>query len=300
MNEERNQTIGQELQEARLEKGLSLDDIQQVTKIQKRYLQAIENGQFDQLPGPFYERAFVRQYANAVGLDADSFIKDHAIETKDVAPDLEKAHVDADNVTRAGMRKEVPSTADRTKSLMPKVLIGAAIILIIGIIWALVASFAGATRSQNDSLSVSVTSSAVSEQKASSSAAKSSEDEAAKKASEEKKAADKDTIKLGPSQVTGNTVKYSGIELPQNKDTDMTLNATADVWTQITDVNGGVLYNGTLKAGANQVIKIPATSKGVTMQIGNANVLKVKLGQEDVKLDNNGTIVWNANLQFKR
>lgn len=299
MNEERNQAIGQELQEARLEKGLSLDDIQQVTKIQKRYLQAIENGQFDQLPGPFYERAFVRQYANAVGLDADNFIKDHAIETKDVAPDLAKAHVDADNVTRAGMRQAVPTTADRTKSLMPKVLIGAAIILIIGIIWALVASFAGATRSENTSSSVSVTSSSVSEKKASS-AAKSSEDAAAKKAAQAKQAATKDTIKLGPSQVTGNTVKYPAIELPKDKVTEMTLAASADVWTQVTDMNGTVLYNGTLKSGANQVIKIPASSKGLTMQIGNANVLKVKMGQTDLKLNNNGTIVWNANLQFKR
>ena len=49
MNEERNSAIGQELQQARLDKGLSLDDIQQSTKIQKRYLAAIESGQFDQL-----------------------------------------------------------------------------------------------------------------------------------------------------------------------------------------------------------------------------------------------------------
>ena len=44
MNEERNSAIGQELQQARLDKGLSLDDIQQSTKIQKRYLAAIESG----------------------------------------------------------------------------------------------------------------------------------------------------------------------------------------------------------------------------------------------------------------
>ena len=74
MNEERNSVIGQELQKARLDKGLSLDDIHHTTKIQKRYLAAIENGQFDQLPGAFYERAFVRQYAAAVGLDVADFM----------------------------------------------------------------------------------------------------------------------------------------------------------------------------------------------------------------------------------
>ena len=84
MNEERNSAIGQELQQARLDKGLSLDDIQQSTKIQKRYLAAIESGQFDQLPGAFYERAFVRQYATAVGIDAVSFFLIYEYESSEI------------------------------------------------------------------------------------------------------------------------------------------------------------------------------------------------------------------------
>lgn len=66
--------IGQTLKEAREKKGLTLDDLQQTTKIQKRYLIAIEAENFDALPGDFYVRAFIQQYAKVVDLDGDELL----------------------------------------------------------------------------------------------------------------------------------------------------------------------------------------------------------------------------------
>ncbi|WP_019119189.1 helix-turn-helix domain-containing protein [Brevibacillus massiliensis] len=66
--------LGQVLQRAREEKGISLDEIQTVTKIQRRYLEAIERGHFHVLPGHFYARAFIKSYAEAVGLDANQVL----------------------------------------------------------------------------------------------------------------------------------------------------------------------------------------------------------------------------------
>lgn len=307
MNEERNSVIGQELQKARLDKGLSLDDIQQTTKIQKRYLAAIENGQFDQLPGAFYERAFVRQYANAVGLDVADFMKNHDITTETVEPDLSGARVDADNVTRAGMHKVEETAADKTRQMMPKILIGVAVIAIIAVIWAVVASFAGSAKQQSkNESSVSVTTSKVSSVSSSSesksttdeSKKSSSKKESSKKESSEKK--DDNKVDLGTGAATGNTVTYAAVKAPADKDMTLNLKSTGASWIQVKDASGTVLWNGTLQANGNQDVKIPASVTGISVSIGNATVTKMSLDGSDVNLMNNNAIVWNANMTFQR
>lgn len=303
MNEERNSVIGQELQNARLDKGLSLDDIQQSTKIQKRYLAAIENGQFDQLPGAFYERAFVRQYASAVGLDVTEFMQNHDIQTQTVEPDLSGARVDSDNVTRAGMHQVEESTAEKTRQMLPKILIGVAVVAIIGIIWALVASFAGSAKQENTTSSVSVATSKVSSS-ASSDAEKSSTDaskeSAAKSSSASSEKKDKDAVDLGAGQATGNTVNYGTVKAPANKELTLNLKTTGASWIQVSDASGAVLWNGTLQANGNQDVKIPATVPGVRVSIGNAAATAVSLDGKSVDLMANNATVWNLAMTFAR
>lgn len=67
--------LGALLKRAREEKSLSLDDIQELTKIRKRYLQAIESGDYSVLPGTFYVRAFVKNYSETVGLEPDEVLR---------------------------------------------------------------------------------------------------------------------------------------------------------------------------------------------------------------------------------
>ncbi|MCM3128783.1 helix-turn-helix domain-containing protein [Paenibacillus provencensis] len=69
--------LGQQLKEARLQKGLSLDDVQEMTKIRKRYLEAIESGDYKVLPGSFYVRAFIKTYAETVGLNPEELLEGH-------------------------------------------------------------------------------------------------------------------------------------------------------------------------------------------------------------------------------
>ncbi|RCX12697.1 cytoskeleton protein RodZ [Fontibacillus phaseoli] len=79
--------LGQQLKEARLSRGLSLDDVQEMTKIRKRYLEAIEAGDYKVLPGSFYVRAFIKTYAEAVGVDPDELLNEHKQHVPDVAPE---------------------------------------------------------------------------------------------------------------------------------------------------------------------------------------------------------------------
>ena len=66
--------VGERLRSERLKCGLRLDRISQETKIPARYLEAIEQEQFDKLPGQLFLINFVRQYARALGLDEPQLI----------------------------------------------------------------------------------------------------------------------------------------------------------------------------------------------------------------------------------
>lgn len=72
--------LGLYLKEKREEQGLTLEELQKVTKIQKRYLVAIEEGNYDVLPGAFYARAFVKSYSEALGLDPDEVFHTYGAE----------------------------------------------------------------------------------------------------------------------------------------------------------------------------------------------------------------------------
>lgn len=67
--------LGALLRKARKERELSLDDIQELTKIRKRYLEAIESGDHSVLPGTFYVRAFIKNYSEAVGLNPEEVLR---------------------------------------------------------------------------------------------------------------------------------------------------------------------------------------------------------------------------------
>ena len=65
----RKKTIGEVLRLARINQGLSLEELQEKTEIQLHFLEAMEADDFDRLPSTFYARSFLRKYAWAVELD---------------------------------------------------------------------------------------------------------------------------------------------------------------------------------------------------------------------------------------
>jgi cytoskeletal protein RodZ len=73
-------TVGRRLREARERKGISLADIANATKISVGVLEALERNDVSKLPGGIFTRAFVRSYANAVGLNSEQLIRDFMAE----------------------------------------------------------------------------------------------------------------------------------------------------------------------------------------------------------------------------
>ncbi|WP_088188798.1 helix-turn-helix domain-containing protein [Desulfosporosinus sp. FKA] len=76
-----------QLRKARETKGIELKDVEEVTKIRTKYLQALEEGNFGILPGGVYAIAYLRSYARFLGLDADSLV--HTYRMKVNEPNLE-------------------------------------------------------------------------------------------------------------------------------------------------------------------------------------------------------------------
>jgi cytoskeletal protein RodZ len=62
--------LGRVLFQARVARGLTIEDAERDTRISKRYLEALEREDFSAFPAPFYARAFLRTYAQYLGLDA--------------------------------------------------------------------------------------------------------------------------------------------------------------------------------------------------------------------------------------
>lgn len=62
-------SVGTILKEARLAKGLSLMDIEKGTSIRCRYLEAVENDEYDKTPGEVFLKGIIRNYGNFLGLD---------------------------------------------------------------------------------------------------------------------------------------------------------------------------------------------------------------------------------------
>jgi len=70
-------SFGAKLRQQREQRGVSLDEISNTTKISTRMLQALEEDHFEQLPGGIFNKGFIRAYARVVGMDEDEVIADY-------------------------------------------------------------------------------------------------------------------------------------------------------------------------------------------------------------------------------
>ncbi|MDT3424590.1 cytoskeletal protein RodZ [Paenibacillus forsythiae] len=134
--------LGRQLKEARLQKGMSLDDVQEVTKIRKKYLEAIETGDYKVLPGSFYVRAFIKTYAEAVGVNPDELVQ----EPGSVPVPKEEPSTMESVLQKRSRRPE----ADRNAKWLPTLLMWIFPVLIIAVIYMYASNWGKSDNEQTD------------------------------------------------------------------------------------------------------------------------------------------------------
>jgi cytoskeleton protein RodZ len=91
-------SFGKKLKLEREKQAITLEQISSSTKIGTRMLQALEDENFDQLPGGIFNKGFVRAYARHVGLDEDQAIADYLEASGQNTPVQQDAKADAETV----------------------------------------------------------------------------------------------------------------------------------------------------------------------------------------------------------
>lgn len=132
---------------AREEKSLTLEELQNITRIQKRYLSAIEEGNYDILPGKFYTRAFIKQYAEAVDLEHEQLFEEYKSE-------IPLAYEDdlPEQLSRVQTRNTISRRSSKLIEVFPKILITVFVIALVVLIWFLVVKYGnfGASEPETD------------------------------------------------------------------------------------------------------------------------------------------------------
>ena len=81
--------IGATLQEARMRARIDISEVEAATKIRAKYLRAIENEEWDMLPGPTFVKSFLRTYAEYLGIDARLLVEEYKLRYEPPPSDTE-------------------------------------------------------------------------------------------------------------------------------------------------------------------------------------------------------------------
>jgi len=95
-------SFGGDLRRERELREVSLQEISEATKISMKFLQAIEENQFDLLPGGVFNVGFIRAYAKYIGVDDDEMVNNYLFHMQQLQS---KAGEDSDLATALGAAK---------------------------------------------------------------------------------------------------------------------------------------------------------------------------------------------------
>ncbi|MCA1053582.1 DUF4115 domain-containing protein [Rossellomorea aquimaris] len=260
--------LGNRLKEAREAKDYSLDDLQRITKIQKRYLIGIEEGNYDIMPGKFYVRAFIKQYCEAVGLQPEVIFDEY----KDEIPATYDDEIPV-NLSRVQSRKGVSGSSSKVFDVIPKLLVALLIIGLLIALWVFVQTKVGDESNNADTADkepVAVDQKDLPEEEADSNEAaddKESDGGSTKEDKEESKDEDKSVEQSLEAVKTEGTV--TTYELKDAKPFKIELAAKGDAWVSVENSKQESLFQGMLYEGDKKEIDLSSDTEAYLV-IGNA------------------------------
>ncbi|MGG4288862.1 RodZ domain-containing protein [Priestia megaterium] len=289
--------LGQRLRQERESKGLSLEDLQKLTKIQKRYLLGIEEGNYEVMPGKFYVRAFIKQYCEAIGLDTDAIFEEYksdipSTQTEDMPQQL----------SRVRSRKEIPQHTkgvSKAYDYLPTVLVVAGVVVVGIIIWVIAQNIVSDKNKEqanqeapNSEVQQSNTQEETNETTAKNDNSKSEDEQSAadKKEQEKEKAekekAEKEKKDSGKQeykevQKTGRSATYA---LSGTDAFNLEVTSTqADTWLDVKNGKGNAFFSSILKKGETKEFDLTKETEA-RVNIGYSPGVELKVNGKAVDL----------------
>lgn len=273
--------IGTRLKEAREAQNISLDTLQETTKIQKRYLQAIEQGNFHLLPGKFYARAFIKEYAIAVGLNPDELLEGH----KDEVPSTEESEptVQYSRLQRS-RRESGPSKVSSSFSFIPTLIV---VLLVIGIIFVAWGLYQKAISDKSTDPVETGDDEIIRDSNERTNQAEDDEvtdvdeDEQNETGDEQEEESDGEDTTFDVLETGSGSSPESSIAVHTNDERVLTFESSGETYLEVKDENGSVLFSGILNTD-NSPEEITIEEDKVYLNIGYAPDLTVSVNGTDL------------------
>ena len=116
--------VGYTLRQERERRNLSINDIEQGTSIRALYIEAIEAGEYDTLPGKIYTKGFVKNYAKFLGMDADAMGKEFENDLAEIAAEQAAANAPVDATQNAKAAPVEQTQPDKPERKFPNYSLG--------------------------------------------------------------------------------------------------------------------------------------------------------------------------------
>jgi cytoskeletal protein RodZ len=119
--------IGATLRETRMRERIDIAEVESATKIRAKYLRALENEEWDLLPGPTFVKTFLRTYGDYLGLDSKMLVEEYKQRFERVSP----AELMPFGGSLSGRRQQ----PRRVPSIPPFVVVGVVILGLLGVLF---------------------------------------------------------------------------------------------------------------------------------------------------------------------